>query len=100
MQDFVKLLNQEEVERIHEASLEILESVGLLVRNQRAREILQKHGAIVDPDTEIVRFPRQIVEHYRAYFPPSFTFQARDPAYDRKIPDDSPLILTGSSAPN
>lgn len=100
MQDFVKLLNQEQVERIHEASLEILESVGLLVRNQRAREILQKHGAVIDPDTEIVRFPRQIVEHYRAYFPPSFTFQARDPAYDRKIPEDSPLILTGSSAPN
>ena len=100
MQEFAKLLTHEQVERIHEASLEILESVGLLVRNQRAREILKKHGAHIDPDTEIVRFPRQIVEQYRAYFPPSFSFPARDPAYDRKIPGDSPLILTGSSAPN
>ncbi|MBK5107325.1 MAG: trimethylamine methyltransferase family protein [Anaerolineales bacterium] len=100
MQEFAKLLTQEQVERIHEASLEILESVGLLVRNMRAREILNSHGAAVDPDSEIVRFPRQIVEQYRAYFPSSFSFLARDPAYDRKIPDDRPLILTGSSAPN
>jgi trimethylamine---corrinoid protein Co-methyltransferase len=33
-------------------------------------------------------------------FPPTFTFCARDPKYDRTIPGDSPLILTGSSAPN
>jgi trimethylamine--corrinoid protein Co-methyltransferase len=32
--------------------------------------------------------------------PPKFTFRARDPRYDRTLPDDSPLILTGSSAPN
>lgn len=100
MQEFAKLLNQEQIERIHEASLEILESVGLLVRNQKAREILQKHGAQRDPDSEIVKFPRNIVEKYRSYFPSSFSFLARDPTYDRKIPEDSPLILTGSSAPN
>lgn len=100
MREFAKLLSQEQVERIHEASLEILESVGLLVRNQKARQILREHGASVDSETEIVKFPRQIVEQYRAYFPPKFSFLARDPAYDRKIPDDSPLILTGSSAPN
>ena len=100
MQEFAKLLTQEQVERIHEASLEILESVGLIVRNMKAREILHSHGAEVDPDNEIIRFPRQIIEQYRAYFPSSFSFPARDPAYNRKIPDDRPLIITGSSAPN
>jgi trimethylamine--corrinoid protein Co-methyltransferase len=100
MHEFAKLLSQNQVERIHEASLEILESVGLLIRNQNARDILRKQGALVDTETQVVRFPRQIVEQYRAYFPPSFSFMARDAAYDRTIPDDSPLILTGSSAPN
>jgi trimethylamine--corrinoid protein Co-methyltransferase len=33
-------------------------------------------------------------------FPPKFRFYARDPKFDRIVPDDSPLILTGSSAPN
>ena len=32
--------------------------------------------------------------------PPSFTFRGRDPQYDRTIPDDGPIVVTGSSAPN
>lgn len=97
---FAELLTPEQVEQVHEAALEILEQVGLLVRNGRAREILARHGCQVDPETDVVRFPRAVVEHFRAAFPPRFTFRGRDPQYDRTIPDDGPLIVTGSSAPN
>jgi len=97
---FATLLSEEQVEQVHEASLEILERVGMLVRNTRAREIFAAHGAQVDADTQIVRIPRGVVERYRLMFPATFTFRARDLRYDRTVPDDSPLILTGSSAPN
>ncbi|MGW8250715.1 MAG: trimethylamine methyltransferase family protein, partial [Anaerolineales bacterium] len=98
--NFATLLSQEQVKRVHEASLEILEQAGMLVRNRRAREIFAEHGAWVDQESQIVRLPAPVVERYRMLFPPTFTFCARDPHYDRTIPDDSPLILTGSSAPN
>ncbi|UCF27104.1 MAG: trimethylamine methyltransferase family protein, partial [Chloroflexota bacterium] len=97
MQNYASLLSQEQVERIHEASLEILESVGLLVRNQKARQIFAHHGLNVDNETQVVKFPRNIVEQNRALFPQNFTFRGRDVSYDRTIPDDSPIILTGSS---
>ena len=97
---FASLLTEEQVRRVHEASLEILERVGMLVRNDRARDIFAHHGAEVDSDTHIVKLPSGVVEQYRVLFPPKFTFKGRDPQYDRTIPDDSPLILTGSSAPN
>ena len=100
MQNTAALLTQEQVERIHEASLEILADVGMLVRNQKARDIFLNHGALVDEGTQIVKLPAKIVDEFRAAFPPSFTFHGRDPDYDRTIPDDRPLILTGSSAPN
>jgi trimethylamine--corrinoid protein Co-methyltransferase len=100
IQNFASLLTQKQVERVHEASLEILERVGLLVRNQQARAIFAEHGASVDERTEIVRIPAPVAEQFRGMFPPEFTFYARDPQKDRTIPDDSPLILTGSSAPN
>ncbi len=96
---FATLLTDEQVEQVHQASLEILEKVGLLVRNARARQIFASHGAQVDVE-QIVKLPRGVVERYRAMFPPKFTFRGRDPQFDRTIPDDSPLILTGSSAPN
>ena len=49
---------------------------------------------------ENVRFPRAVVEQHRAGMPPKFTFRARDPAFDRTVPDDAPVVITGSSAPD
>ncbi|MCK4316314.1 MAG: trimethylamine methyltransferase family protein, partial [Anaerolineae bacterium] len=97
---FATLLTSEQVERVHEASLEILENVGLLVHNEKARVLFAKHGCHVDAETQVVKFPRAVVEHFRAAFPSTFTFRGRDPQYDRTIPDDGPLVVTASSAPN
>ncbi len=44
--------------------------------------------------------PAEVVERYRAMAPASFTFRGRDPRFDRTIPDDGPVVVTGSSAPN
>jgi trimethylamine--corrinoid protein Co-methyltransferase len=93
-------LTDDEVRRVHEASLEILEQVGFLVRNAQAREIFARHGCTVEAGGETVRFPRAVVERYRAGMPPKFTFRARDPAFDRTVPDDAPVVITGSSAPD
>jgi trimethylamine--corrinoid protein Co-methyltransferase len=100
MTHFAELLTAEQVRQVHEASLEILEKVGLLVRNQQARQIFAKHGALVDAENQIVMLPRSVVEEHRASIPAKFTFYARDPHYDRRLPDDAPLIVTGSSAPD
>lgn len=97
---FAELLTEDQVKRVHEASLEILENVGLLVRNEQARGIFAKHGAKVDAETQIVKFTSSIVEKYRAMLPPTFTFYGRDPKFDKTIPQDRPVIVTGSSAPD
>jgi trimethylamine---corrinoid protein Co-methyltransferase len=95
---YVELLTEAEVRRTHEASLEVLETVGILAHFAPAREVFKKHGCIVEGET--VRFPAEVVEKYRKMAPPSFTFRGRDPQYDRTIPDDGPIVVTGSSAPN
>ena len=97
---FAQLLKPNEVEQIHEASLEILETVGILVHNHKAREIYSRHGCKLDQDTGIVKLPKQVVEEFRQAFVPQFIFTGRDPQFDRTIPDDRPVIITGSSAPN
>lgn len=97
---FAELLTQQQVERVHEASLEILQEVGLLVRHGPARELFRNHGCEVNSETNRVKFPRAIVEKYIKVLPPKFTFHGRDPKYDKTIPDDSPVIVTGSSAPD
>jgi trimethylamine--corrinoid protein Co-methyltransferase len=95
---YATLLNQEQVERIHAASLEILEEAGLKVRYAAARDLFKKHGCVVED--ERVKFPRAVVEKYRKMPPATFKFGARDPKFDKTLPQDSPIIITASSAPD
>jgi len=97
---FTKLLTYKQVERVHEASKEILENVGILVRNDRARGIYIKHGCKAGSKTGMVKIPGDVIDEYRKAFVPTFTFKGRDPGFDRKIPGDSPVVVTASSAPN
>jgi trimethylamine---corrinoid protein Co-methyltransferase len=100
MKSFATLLTQQQVERTHAASLEILENIGMLVRNEKARTIFKRHGCKINPESHIVKFPYSVVEKFRAMLPPTFTFFGRDPKFDQTIPKDAPVIVTGSSAPN
>jgi trimethylamine---corrinoid protein Co-methyltransferase len=95
-----KLLTDEEVEGVHQASLEILAEVGIRVDFAGARERFAKHGCMVDSEANIVRLPPGVVEEFRALIPPTFTFHGRDPQFDRTIPDDGPLFSTASAAPD
>jgi len=100
MHQFASYFSREEVERVHEASLEILENIGMYVRNEKARQIFAKGGCQVDNQTTLVKFPRKVVEECRKSFVPKYKFTAQDPDFDVTLPDDRPIIVTGSSAPN
>jgi len=97
---YAELLNPGEAERIHDASGELLESVGILVHSEKARGLFERHGCRVDAQSGIVKIPRRIVDTYLQAFVSTFTFKGRDPQFDKTIPDDSPVIVTASSAPD
>lgn len=58
----VSWLTEDEMRRIHETALRILESVGMKIDHERACELLRDAGCRVDMDTRLVRFPQEIVE--------------------------------------
>ncbi len=99
MKQLVEYLTESEVVRVHEASLSVLEDVGINVQHEGAREIFLKHGCKIKQDTT-VSIPPKVVEEFMKMTIPDFTFLARDPEFDKTIPEDSPVIITGSSAPN
>lgn len=97
---FFSFLQDHEIERIHQGSLEILNEIGLLVRNRKARNRFAEHGARVDEATENVRFPPDVVERYLAMVPPTITLRGRDPKFDVTFPRKLPVVATASSAPD
>lgn len=72
------LLDEEQVERVHAASLELLLQHGLEFQSEEALAILGRHGALVDAG--MVRFPPELVEHWVALAPPAVTVQTWNPA--------------------
>jgi|TARA_B110000261_G_scaffold22571_2_gene23693 trimethylamine--corrinoid protein Co-methyltransferase len=97
---YFKYLDDIEIEHVHQASLEILDQTGLLVRNEKARKRFAKHGCRVDHESQIVTFPPAVIEEFRAMLPPTFTFRGRDPNLDVTIPRKLPVIATTGSAPD
>jgi trimethylamine--corrinoid protein Co-methyltransferase len=62
MDCFVRIFSDIDLDRIHEMSLKILANPGMRIMSKVLREALEKNGAIVDPLSETVRFPAQLVE--------------------------------------
>jgi trimethylamine--corrinoid protein Co-methyltransferase len=98
--EYAQYFTKQELQRIHDASLEILEDIGILVHNEKARRIYKEHGCLVDEQSCIVKFPAKVVEKCRESFVPTYTFTAQDPKFDKVLPNDAPVVVTASSAPN
>lgn len=100
IETYARFLTDDQVERVHQASLEILQETGLLIRNDKARKRLIDHGCLPQRDSKTVTFPSELVETNLALVPPTFTIYGRDPKYDVTFPRGIPLIITASSAPD
>ena len=78
----VNILTGEDVRRIHTATLDVIESVGVKFPSPLALEILEAHGAKVDRATMIARVPGHMIEESLAKIPPSYALSALDPQLD------------------
>jgi trimethylamine--corrinoid protein Co-methyltransferase len=87
------ILSPTDVQRIHTATLDIIESAGVRLPLSRALDILEVHGAKVDRETMIVRIPGHVIEEALAKAPPTYTLAARDSALDLPL-DGQHLYLS------
>jgi trimethylamine--corrinoid protein Co-methyltransferase len=94
-----EVVSADELESIHEASLQILGEIGMDFLDAEARELLVRAGAQVESGTERVRFERGMVEELIRTAPPSFTLHARNPEHDLRIGGDNMAFGCVSSAP-
>jgi trimethylamine--corrinoid protein Co-methyltransferase len=90
----LNLLAQEDVEQIHTATLDVIESVGVRFPSQKALNILEEHGAQVDREAMVARIPGQMVEEYLAKVPPTFTLSALDPSLDLPLDGNHSFLGT------
>ncbi len=78
----MEILSADQLEAIHEASLEVLEEIGMNFLLPEARDILRRAGAEVETDGPRVRFDRALVAEAVARAPSLVKARARNPEND------------------
>jgi trimethylamine--corrinoid protein Co-methyltransferase len=92
------VLSQDERAQVHERSLRILAQTGVRVDTAQGREFLRGAGAEVDESTNIVHFPRALIEEALRLAPKEFTLGARRPGWDLRMNGgDSTLCVDGEA---
>ena len=90
----LSILSTQDVEKIHIATLDIIENVGVRFPSQRALDIWEANGASVDRATSIVKAPGHLIEGALKKAPPAYTLAARAPEQD--LPMDGNHVFVGT----
>ncbi len=90
----LEILTPQEVRKIHDATLHIIENVGVRFPSKRALEIWEANGAEVDHDSMIVKVKPHIIEEAMKSAPPAYELGARDP--DQNLNMDGNHVFLGT----
>jgi trimethylamine--corrinoid protein Co-methyltransferase len=75
----IEILSQDQLMSIHEASLRLLEEIGIEFMGPVARQKFRRAGASVDEATGLVKIPRELVASALKTAPTSFVLTPRNP---------------------
>jgi len=82
---WLKFLDKNEIEKIHYASLQVLDEAGVSIQDTDFLGFLADAGAIVDCNKKRARIPSALVNESLKKAPKQMTFFARDPRHDVKF---------------
>jgi trimethylamine--corrinoid protein Co-methyltransferase len=80
--DYLHILSQDQISRLHESALELLQKTGFIIKNREARELLQSYGAMVSEEKQSVCFPGHMVNNLIGKAPSFYSLAGRTPDYD------------------
>jgi trimethylamine---corrinoid protein Co-methyltransferase len=79
------VLQADDIDRINEATLEVLADVGIRFPSEKALRILEENGCQVDRATRVAKLPREVVTEAVVRAPHEFLLAGRDPDADMRI---------------
>jgi len=93
-----RLLDEDQLEQVHLATLQVLEEVGVRVEHPGALEIFKENGCWVDFDHKLVKIPEYILKKALSSVPSRFTLYGKTPEYNVNVNTRNVYTIGGSSA--
>ncbi len=95
----LKMYSDDELQRLHLATLDVLWNVGVKVQSPEALEIFNGSGCAVDGDSGLVRIPPHLVEESIRLVPPTFRACGREISKDFVCEQDRVGFVNFGEAP-
>jgi trimethylamine---corrinoid protein Co-methyltransferase len=96
----LEIVSSDELEAIHQASLTVLQEIGMDFLDADARILVKRAGGDVKTGSQRVRFDRQLIESCIKTAPSSFILHARNAAHNLTFGADHIIFAQIASAPN
>jgi len=94
----LQVLSEDERAKVHERTLHVLAQTGVRVDTAQGRQCLREAGAEVDENTNVVRFPRVLVEEALRLAPKELRLGARRPGWELPMTgEDCTLCVDGEA---
>ncbi len=74
----LEILTAEDIERIHELSINILSTSGIFIPHEKMLDLFKESGALVNKETQIVKIPGKLVEYCLKSCGKQFIISGRD----------------------
>jgi trimethylamine--corrinoid protein Co-methyltransferase len=81
----LEVLSNEEIDIIHNHTLDLLEEIGVKVESPEARDFLKEKGCILNQDDHFVQFPHDLVVKHLKTVPNSFSLWGPDGSFQLDI---------------
>ena len=94
---FTELMDEEQVKRIDEESMKVLEEVGVMFRDPIALQQWKEAGATVEG--ELVKFDRGMIRELISSIPSKITYHARNPENNLDLGGRSSVFVPMTGAP-
>jgi trimethylamine---corrinoid protein Co-methyltransferase len=90
----LEVLTSQEIKKIHDATLWIIEKVGVRFPSKHALDIWAAHGGIVDAGKMVVRAKAELIEEALKTCPPIYPLCARDQQQDLSLDGNHVFVGT------
>ena len=98
----IRFISDDDIEKVHEKTLHLLEMVGCQFQHEVVLKKLEKAGAMVDMQSHVVHFPRNLVEECIKLVPQEYILAGRESKNDIQFPlgENEFITRTNTGAPH
>lgn len=90
----LEFLTSEEIKRIHDTSIRVLEEVGIVMKSEATAKLLLGQGCRLSKDKKRILIPEDVVKTALSSAPKSVLLASRDGRRDIRIPDPDRLYVS------